>query len=339
MASFRIALDVMGGDHAPQATLAGAKEALDQWPDLRLLLVGDEARLKPLLAQHGLAGTDRIELVHAATVVEFEDEPMAILKAKKDSSIRVAAQLVREGRADGMVSMGHTGAAMMASTLVIGKLDGVDRPGLACPMPNPKGNPTVFIEVGANIDSRPEHLAGFAVMGAVYAEQVLGVANPRVGMLSVGEEDSKGTEVTLEAAALLRQTDLNFQGNAEGRDIWNGRFDVIVCDGFVGNVVLKSAEGMAKLIKDGLRGALTSGLRAKLGAWLVKPALKAFFKQLDYREYGGLPLLGIKGVSVIGHGSSDAHAVKNGIGAAQRALEGRLHERIQARIAQLKPQA
>lgn len=331
----------MGGDHAPQATLAGAKAALEHWPDLRLLLVGDEARLKPLLAQHGLAGSlaGRFELAHASTVVEFEDEPLSILKEKKDSSIRVAAQLVREGRADGMVSMGHTGAAMVASTLVIGKLEGVERPGLACPMPGPGGKPTVFIEVGANIDSRADHIAGFAIMGAVYAEQVLGVKHPRVGILSVGEEDSKGTEVTLEAAALLRQTDLNFQGNAEGRDIWNGRFDVIACDGFVGNVVLKSAEGMAKLIKDGLKGVLTSGLRAKLGAWLVKPALSTFFKQLDYREYGGLPLLGIKGVSVIGHGSSDARAVMNGIGAAQRALEGRLHERIQARIAQLNTKA
>jgi glycerol-3-phosphate acyltransferase PlsX len=339
VASYRIALDVMGGDHAPQATLAGAKAALDQWPDLRLLLVGDEVRLKPLLAEHKLAGDSRAELVHAATVVEFEDEPKAILKEKKDSSIRVAAQLVREGRADGMVSMGHTGAAMMASTLVIGKLDGVERPGLACPMPNLTGRPTVFIEVGANIDSRPEHIAGFAIMAAVYAEQVLGTEHPRVGILSVGEEDSKGTGVTLEAAALLRETDLNFQGNAEGRDIWNGRFDVIACDGFVGNVVLKSAEGMAKMVGQGLKDNLRSGLRAMIGGWLVKPALKSFFKQLDYREYGGLPLLGIKGVSIIGHGSSDARAVKNGIGAAQRALEGRLHERIQARIAQLAPKA
>ena len=204
-------------------------------------------------------------------------------------------------------------------------------------MPSIHGHPTVFIEVGANIDSRPEHIAGFAVMGAVYAEQVLGVASPRVGIMSVGEEDSKGTGVTLEASALLRETDLNFQGNAEGRDIWNGKFDVIACDGFVGNIVLKSAEGMAKMVGSGLKNALLSNLRAKLGGWLVKPALQNFFKQLDYREYGGLPLLGIKGVSVIGHGSSNGQAVKNGIGAAIRAVEGRLHERIEARLAQLAP--
>jgi glycerol-3-phosphate acyltransferase PlsX len=206
-------------------------------------------------------------------------------------------------------------------------------------MPNLSGSPTVFIEVGANIDSRAEHIAGFAVMASVYAEEVLGVPSPRVGILSVGEEDSKGTEVTLEAAAILRRhPHLNFIGNAEGRDIWNGSFDVVACDGFVGNVVIKSAEGMAKLIKDGLRAALTSSPRAKLGGVLVKPALQEFLKKLDYREYGGLPLLGIKGVSVIGHGSSDGRAVMNGIKAAMRAADHRLHELIQARMAELNPQ-
>ena len=339
MGTCRIALDVMGGDHAPQATLVGARQALEAWPGLELLLVGDEARLRGALPAQGLSGevSRRFEVVHAASVVDFHDEPMSILKEKKDSSIRLAAQAVREGRADGMVSMGHTGAAMIASTLVIGKLPGVERPGLASLMPNISGKPTVFIEVGANIDSRPEHIACFGLMGAVFAEQVLGLPSPKVGILSVGEEDSKGTSVTLEAADLLRGMDLNFGGNAEGRDIWNGKFDVIACDGFVGNVVLKSAEGMAKMVGTGLKDALMSNLRAKLGGWLVKPALKDFFKQLDYREYGGLPLLGIKGVSVIGHGSSDGHAVKNGIGAAIRAVEGRLHERIQARLAQLAP--
>lgn len=330
----------MGGDHAPQATLAGSKQALDLWPELHLLLVGDEARLKPLLGAHGLEGHPRIEVVHAASVVEFDDEPKVILKEKKDSSIRVCAQLVREGRADGTVSMGHTGAAMMAGTLVIGKLDGVERPGLAALLPNGTAKPTVFIEVGASIDSRPEHIAGFAQMAAVYAEQVVGIPHPRVGVMSVGEEDSKGTEVTLETCALLRQTPgLNFQGNAEGRDIWNGRFDVIACDGYVGNVVLKSAEGMAKLVKTGLSSALKSGLIALCGALLVKPALLRWFKDLDYREHGGLPLLGIKGVSVIGHGSSDATAVRNGIRAALRALDAHIVERIQARMSEIAGKA
>ncbi|MBI4912508.1 MAG: phosphate acyltransferase PlsX [Acidobacteria bacterium] len=330
----------MGGDHAPQATLAGAREALAAWPELRMILVGDEGRIRPLLPGLGFTAPfmDRTHVVHASQVLDFHDEPKAILKEKKDCSIRVAAQLVREGQAEGMVSMGHTGGAMMASVLVIGKVEGVDRPGLASLMPNLQGSPTVFIEVGANIDSRPEHIAGFAIMGAVYAEEVLGVKEPRVGILSVGEEDTKGTEVTLEAASLLRgHPHLNFVGNAEGRDIWNGRFDVIACDGYVGNVVLKSAEGIARLVKDGLKEALTANLWTMAGAAIVKPALMNFFKRLDYREYGGLPLLGVKGVSVIGHGSSDARAVKNGIGAAVRAAEGRLHDRIQARMAERMP--
>ena len=333
----------MGGDHAPQATLQGARDALAEWPRLHLLLVGNEALVNALLSAPRSGFTpdlvQRIEVVHAGSVVTFEDAPKVILKEKKDSSIRVAATLVRDGKADGMVTMGHTGAAMMASTLVIGKLEGVERPGLACLMPNLIGHPTVFIEVGASIDSRPEHIACFGMMASVYAEQMLSIENPKLGILSVGEEDGKGTEVTLEASALLRQMGLNFIGNAEGRDIWNGRFDVIACDGFVGNIVLKSAEGMAKLIRDGLRSALTSNLRAKAGAMLVKPALQEFFKQLDYREYGGLPLLGIKGISVIGHGSSDAHAVKNGIGAALKASEHAINERIKEHLAKLVPQA
>lgn len=339
MASVRIALDVMGGDHAPQSTLDGAKQALDSWPDLVLLLCGDEARLKALLPKHGLEGFlgSRIELLHAPTVVTMEDKGTAVLKEKKDSSMRVAAQAVREGRAHGVVSMGHTGAAMVASSMVIGRLEGVDRPGLACVMPNKQGRPTVLIDVGSNVDCRAEHIAQFGVMGAVYAEQVLGVPNPKVGVLSVGEEETKGTEVTREAAALLRTLPLNFAGNAEGRDIWNGNFDVIACDGFVGNVVLKSSEALAGAIVAGIREALTSSMTAKLGALLVKPGLKNFFRKLDYREYGGLPLLGIKGVSVIGHGSSDAKAVKNGIGAAMRTFEGKVSERISAGIAGLLP--
>jgi glycerol-3-phosphate acyltransferase PlsX len=339
LASVRIALDVMGGDHAPQSTLDGAKQALETWPDLVLLLSGDEAQLKALLPKHGLDGLlgSRIELLHAPTVVTMEDKGTAVLKEKKDSSMRVAAQAVREGRAHGVVSMGHTGAAMVASSMVIGRLEGVDRPGLASVMPNKAGRPTVLIDVGSNVDCRAEHIAQFAVMGAVYAEQVLGVANPKVGVLSVGEEESKGTEVTREAAALLRGLPLNFAGNAEGRDIWNGNFDVIACDGFVGNVVLKSSEALAGAIVAGIKEALTSSLTAKLGALMVKPGLKAFFRKLDYREYGGLPLLGIKGVSVIGHGSSDAKAVKNGIGAALRTYEGQVSERISAGIAGLLP--
>ncbi|HCZ33739.1 MAG TPA: phosphate acyltransferase PlsX [Holophagaceae bacterium] len=280
----------------------------------------------------------RAEVVHASQTVVMEDKATSILKEKKDSSIRVAAQLVREGRAHGVVSMGHTGAAMVASSLVIGKLEGVDRPALASVLPNMKGGPTVLLDVGANVDSRAEHIAQFAVMGSVYAEEVLGLERPRVGILSVGEEDGKGTDVTKEASAMLRQMEIRFEGNAEGRDIWNGTFDVIACDGFVGNVVLKSSEALAEGIIGGLRESFMATPLTKLAGLMAKPAMKRFKKKLDYAEYGGAPLLGVKGVSIIGHGRSDHKAVRNAIRAALRAAEHRLHERIQERVALLLPQ-
>ncbi|WP_026853009.1 phosphate acyltransferase PlsX [Geothrix fermentans] len=340
MDSHRIALDVMGGDHAPHATLLGAREALQAWPGLYLILVGDEAVLRPQLARHGFTPElmTRMELVHASQTVVMEDKATSILKEKKDSSIRVAAQLVREGRANGVVSMGHTGAAMVASSLVIGKLDGVDRPALASVLPNMKGAPTVLLDVGANVDCRAEHIAQFAVMGSVYAEEVLGLERPRVGILSVGEEDGKGTDVTKDASAMLREMEIRFEGNAEGRDIWNGNFDVIACDGFVGNVVLKSSEALAEGIIGGLRDSFMESPITKLAGLLAKPAMKRFKKKLDYAEYGGAPLLGVKGVSIIGHGRSDHKAVRNAIRAALRAVEHRLHERIQERVALLLPQ-
>lgn len=330
MSAYRIALDVMGGDFAPEATLLGAIEALKAWPELEITLVGPEdlLRQKCESKEWTVDLKARTTIVHAPSVVEFHDHPTIILKEKKDSSIRVAAQLVREGACDGMVSLGHTGAAMVASTLVIGKLEGVDRPGLASPMPNIKSTPTILIEVGASIDSRPEHLACFGLMGSIYAEQVFGVMNATVALMSVGEEESKGTEVTLKAAELLRNSGLNFKGNAEGRDLWNGKFDVIVCDGYVGNALLKSAEGTAKLLKNGIKEALSSNWLARLGSLLIMKPLRTFFKKLDYKEFGGLPLLGIKGVSIIGHGSSDARAVKNAIRAAMTNVEHELPRRI-----------
>ncbi len=331
----------MGGDYAPQATLQGAREALEAWPGLQLFLVGDLAVLLPEeLARHGFTSEllARAELVHASQTVVMADKATCILKEKKDSSIRVAAQLVREGRAHGMVSMGHTGAAMVASSLVIGKLDGVDRPALASVLPNMKGTPTVLLDVGANVDCRADHIAQFAVMGSVYAEEVLGMVQPRVGILSVGEEDGKGTDVTKEASAMLRQMEIRFEGNAEGRDIWNGNFDVIACDGFVGNVVLKSSEALAEGIIGGLRESFMESPLTKFAGLLAKPAMKRFKQKLDYSEYGGAPLLGVKGVSIIGHGRSDAKAVRNAIRAALRAAEHHLHERIQERVALLLPQ-
>lgn len=330
----------MGGDHAPHATLQGAREALEAWPGLHLYLVGDEAVLLPQLAKHGFTAEllTRAEVIHASQTVVMEDKATCILKEKKNSSIRIAAQLVRDGKAHGVVSMGHTGAAMVASSLVIGKLEGVDRPALASVLPNMKGGPTVLLDVGANVDSRAVHIAQFALMGSVYAEEVLGLERPRVGILSVGEEDGKGTDVTKEASAMLRSMEIRFEGNAEGRDIWNGNFDVIACDGFVGNVVLKSSEALAEGIIGGLRESFMASPLTKFAGLLAKPAMKRFKKKLDYAEYGGAPLLGVKGVSIIGHGRSDAKAVRNAIRAALRAAEHHLHERIQERVALLLPQ-
>ena len=338
---YRIALDVMGGDHAPLAILEGAREALATHAELQLLLVGDEARMLPILKQMGLAKalTERIRIVHAPDVVTMEDKATSILKEKKNASIRVAAKMVRQGEADGLVSMGHTGAAMVAAMKEMGTLPGVDRPCLASVMPNMTGRPTVLLDVGANVGCKPEHIAPFAVMGAVYAEEVLGLALPRVGVLSVGEEDGKGSATTKEAAQALRDMDLNFLGNAEGRDIWNGKFDVIACDGFVGNAVLKSSEALAEGLINGLTASFMETWYTKLGGMLALPALKRFKKKLDYAEYGGAPLLGVGGIVIIGHGRSNAHAVRSAIRAAFTASEHGINVHIQKSLARLLSQA
>jgi glycerol-3-phosphate acyltransferase PlsX len=338
---YRIALDVMGGDHAPLAILEGARDALADHPELFLHLVGDEARMIPILKQMGMEQrlVERTRIVHCPSVVTMEDKATVILKEKKDSSIRIAAQLVRDGSADGLVSMGHTGAAMVASMKVIGTLPGVDRPCLASVMPTMTGRPTVLLDVGANVGCKPEHIAQFAVMGAVYAEEVLGIPNPRVGVLSVGEEDGKGNSTTKEAAQALRDLDLNFLGNAEGRDIWNGKFDVIACDGFVGNAILKSSEALAEGLIKGFTEALMENWFTKLGGFLALSSLRRLRKKLDYAEYGGAPLLGVKGISIIGHGRSNALAVKNAIRAAFTASEHRVNVRIQQSLSRLLSQA
>jgi glycerol-3-phosphate acyltransferase PlsX len=340
-AVYQIALDVMGGDNAPVATLEGARLALEAHPDLFLHLVGDEDRIRPLMGHMGLKGEllKRCAIVHAASVVGMDDKATSILKEKKDSSIRVAAKLVRDGKADGVVSMGHTGAAMVASKIVVGTLPGVDRPCLATVLPNMQGRPTVLLDVGANLDCRPEHIAQFAIMGSIYAEEVLGIVKPRVGVLSVGEEEGKGSATTKEAAQALKLMDLNFAGNAEGRDIWNGKFDVIACDGFVGNALLKSAEALAEGLMGGLKAVFMESFLTKMAALIVRPALKRFAKRLDYEEYGGAPLLGVKGVSIIGHGRSNSRAVHSAIRAALVSCEHRVNDHIQESLGRLLSQA
>jgi len=327
----RIALDVMGGDHAPAVVLEGALDALAARPDLFLYLVGDKVRIEDELKRLNVSSClmDRVQIVHSASVVAMGDKATITLKGKRDSSICVATKLVLDGLAGGFVSMGHTGAIMVASMKIMGTLPGVDRPCLASVMPNITGSPTVLLDVGANLECRPEHIAQFAVMGSVYAEEVLGVDKPRVGVLSVGEEDSKGSTTIKEATNFLRYLDLNFLGNAEGCDIWNGKFDVIACDGFVGNAILKSSETLAESLLHGLKSVFMESWHARLSGFLSVQALKRLKKKLDYSEYGGAPLLGVKGITVIGHGRSNAYAVKNAICVAVTASERGINNRIQ----------
>jgi len=334
---YRIALDAMGGDIGPKATISGAAMALKAIPDLYLILVGNEGQIEQQLASHSLEDDQlaRTKIVHSGSVVSMQDRATCILREKKDSSVRVAAECVKNGDAQGMVSMGHTGAAMVASMKVIGNLPGIDRPALAAIFPSLRGTPTVLLDVGANVDCKAEHIAKFALMGGVYAEVVLGVDKPKIGVLSVGEEDGKGSETTKQASGFLRDMDINFGGNAEGRDIWNGDFDVVACDGFVGNVVLKSSEALAEGIRYGLKESLECNLLGRMGGLLVRPSMRKFYKKLDYAEYGGAPLLGVNGISIIGHGRSHGKAVASAIRAAARGGRNNINDQIQKRMRHL----
>ncbi len=322
-----IALDAMGGDHAPRAEVEGAIAAAREY-GVRILLVGIEATLKQEMARHRSRQLP-IEIVGATEVITMADSPSLAFRKKRNSSVHVAARLVRQGEADGMVSAGNTGAVMATARFTLGTLPSVDRPALAAPFPTSKGGVAVILDVGANVDSKPIHLEQFAVMGEVYYRTIFGTKRPRVGLLSIGEEETKGNELTREAHALLKQSSLNFIGNVEGREVFSGSVDVIVCDGFVGNVALKISEGVAQHIGVMLKKALQSTLASQVGYVLSKRAFREFRKQIDYSESGGVPLLGIRGVTVIGHGRSDANAVKNAIRVASELVRGGVNEKIE----------
>jgi len=299
-----IAVDAMGGDSAPQSAVEGAFRAARE-DGCSILLVGDRARVEAELRRLG-SPDGRIEIVHAEAVVGMDEPAITPIRKKRRSSLRLAAELVQEGRAQAMVTAGNTGAAMIAAKMVIGTVSGVDRPALAAVLPNRTGR-TVLLDVGANVDSKPVHLREFAVMGHFYAQEVIGTPSPRIGLLSIGEEESKGNALVFEAQPLLRRAKhLNFIGNVEGRDVFNGTADVVVCDGFVGNVVLKSAEGLAEFILRMLREEISASPRGKLGYQLAKPAFDRFRERTDYSEYGAAPLLGLNGGCFIGHGRSNA---------------------------------
>ncbi|MFL6200685.1 MAG: phosphate acyltransferase PlsX [Thermoanaerobaculia bacterium] len=330
-----IAVDAMGGDFAPQCAVEGAVSAAVE-DGAEVLLVGDRARIEAELARLGKRSR-RIEVVHAEEVVGMDEPAITPIRKKRRSSIRICAELVKEGRAQAMVTAGNTGAAMISAKMVIGTVAGVDRPALAAVLPNAQGR-TVLLDVGANIDTKPRHLREFAVMGHFYAQEVLGTRSPRIGLMSIGEEEGKGTDLTREVFKVLKNTGLNFVGNVEGRDVFNGSVDVIVCDGFVGNVILKSAEALAEMIGKMLREEIERGARTKVGYLFAKPAFDAFRKRTDYSEFGAAPLLGVNGGCFIGHGRSSAHAIQNAIRRATEFSAARLDQKIRDKVAELHSQ-
>jgi glycerol-3-phosphate acyltransferase PlsX len=326
----RIAVDVMGTEAAPGPELDGAilaaRERLAE-----IVLVGPADRLKRELAQRDARGLN-FEIAHASEVVTMEDAAAKAFRHKKDSSMRVAARLVRDGKVDGLVSAGNTGAAMATAKITLGVLEGVDRPALAAVMPTLKGTATIVLDVGANVECEPENLTQFAIMGEIYYRAIFGVNRPRVGLLSNGEEAHKGSELVRLTHQRLRQLPLNFIGNVEGRDVINGKVDVMVTDGFTGNVVLKTSEGVAMVLAGMLREALSSTVSAKLGAALAQRALRRFRKRVDYSEYGGAPLLGVRGVCIITHGGSNANGIKNAIRVAAEFAAGEVNDKIQREL-------
>lgn len=334
-----IAVDAMGGDHAPAIEVAGAIAAAH---DLRarILLVGREELIREELARQGCpnprAQRLHIEIVNATEVITMEESVAQAVRRKRDSSIRVAARLVRDGRAHGLVSAGNTGAAMATAKLILGTLPSVDRPALAGIFPTLKGNGTVLLDVGANAECKPENLRQFAIMGSIYSRTILGVRNPRVGVMSIGEEDIKGTDLTKETARLLKDSSpINFIGNVEGRDIFTGDVDVIVADGFTGNVILKTSEGLVEAIMGLLKTELGQTIQTQVGAILSRTAFRSVKKRLDYSEFGGAPLLGTKQLCVICHGGSTPKAIRNAIRIAKEFYNGKLNERIERELGEL----
>jgi phosphate acyltransferase len=322
----RIAIDAHGGDHAPDAVVEGIRQAKEKWPDLKIILIG----LKDMEDQLALDG---VEFRPVTEKIEPEDKPTQAVRRKKDSSIVVGCQMVRKKEADAFISGGNTGALMAAGFFHVGRLKGVDRPALAPVFPTLNGKGILVLDVGANPEAKPEHLRQYATMGSIYAEKVLGFESPRVGLLNIGTEEGKGTELTREAYALIEK-DLaaRFVGNVEARDILEGPCEVLVCDGFTGNVLLKNTEGVAKAVFGRLKQELTANLMTKSMAALLKPRLKKFAQAMDYKEHGGAPLLGLRGPVIKAHGSSDARAFYNAIRQTRRFLQHDVISRMEEEL-------
>ncbi|HHW38846.1 MAG TPA: phosphate acyltransferase PlsX [Bacillales bacterium] len=323
----RIAIDAMGGDHAPEQIVKGVNEAVKVFPSLEFTLVGNEEKIKKYLVS-----SEQVSILHTEEVIEATDEPVRAVRRKKTASMVLMANEVKEGRADACISAGNTGALMASGLFVVGRIDGIDRPALSPTLPTIDGQGFVFLDVGANADARPEHLLQYAIMGSVYAEKVRKVNNPRVGLLNVGTEEKKGNDLTKHAFTLLQDAPINFVGNVEARDLLEGVADVVVTDGFSGNIALKSIEGTAFAIFSMLKTELTSSLKTKLATGVIKPQLRNLKNQLDYSEYGGAGLFGLKAPVIKAHGSSDQTAILNAIRQAKDMVEKEVIQTIETTI-------
>ncbi|MGQ9598280.1 MAG: phosphate acyltransferase PlsX [Anaerolineae bacterium] len=325
----RIVVDAMGGDRAPAVVVDGVVQAARDL-DLEIVLVGQRDAVQAELDRHDVAGLS-VTIVHASEVIEMHEHPAAAVKAKKDSSMVVGMDLIKQHEADAFFTAGNSGGALAAALFRLGRIRGIQRPALSTIFPSQTSHGYCFLlDIGANTDCKPEYLLQFALMGSVYTERVLGIPNPRVAILSNGEEEGKGNQLVQDTVPLLKASTLNFVGNAEGKDIPWGLADVIVTDGFTGNVVIKLAEGVSKFLVDVLRQEITSRTLSKIGALLARPAFDEIKRRLDYREYGGAPLLGVDGVVIVGHGRSDALAIRNGIRVAARTAENKVLEAIKS---------
>ncbi len=332
MAQLPLALDAMGGDFAPVEVVRGGVDYARR-SGRKVLLVGQPAALEEAL-RHSFAKGAPVEIVPASETIGFQEKIQAV-RRKRDSSIHVGARLVRDGLACGFVSAGHTGAMMAMSKVIMGVIDGVDRPALPAPLPRRDGGTTILLDAGANLDCRPEHFRQFAVMGFLYARRLFGMENPRVALLSIGGEDSKGNEILREVQSILRETRINFIGNVEGTDLYTDRAEVVVCDGFVGNVALKVSEGVAESIVGSLKDEIRRGALRRLGALALRPVFRAMKKKMDYAEYGGVQLLGLRQVAVVAHGRSNAKAISSALRVAHKAADSCINEVITEEIRSL----
>ncbi|MGG3800167.1 phosphate acyltransferase PlsX [Metabacillus fastidiosus] len=325
----KLAIDAMGGDHAPKSVVGGVIKAVATFPQLEVTLIGDEKKINEYLTDH-----NRITILHTEEIIEATDEPVRAVRRKKNASMVLMANEVKEGRADGCISAGNTGALMTAGLFIVGRIDGIERPALAPTLPTIDGNGFLLLDAGANVDAKPEHLLQYGIMGSIYAEKVRNVKNPRIGLLNVGTEEKKGNELTKQAFELLKEADINFIGNVESRDLLEGVADVVVTDGFTGNIALKSIEGTAISVFSMLKTALTSNFTSKLAAAVLKPQLRVIKHQMDYSEYGGAALFGLKAPVIKAHGSSDANAIFNAIRQASEMVSNNVAETIKTSIEQ-----